>query len=184
MIELRNVYKSFDGNTVLKDFSLFMEKGERVCLMGRSGCGKSTVINLLLGLLSADSGSVLTEGNVSAVFQEDRLCEDFSAKSNVKMVCDDEQKAAEILSMLGLFEESAKPVREFSGGMKRRTAIARALLFPHDILLLDEPFTGLDDQSRRAAAECINLLSEGKTILLVSHDEEDADLLNAKIIKL
>ena len=85
MIEINNISKSFDGAAVLKDFSLSLKKGERVCLMGRSGCGKTTLLRLLLGLEEADGGNILLSGKISCVFQEDRLCEDFSALSNVTL---------------------------------------------------------------------------------------------------
>ena len=184
MIEITNVSKSFGGDSVLTGFNLSVKKGERVCLMGRSGCGKSTVLNLLLGFIPADSGTVLCDSPVSAVFQEDRLCEDFSALSNVKMVLPkgEEEKAIRLLEELSLGEDLHRPVRDFSGGMKRRVAIARALAAEYEVLLLDEAFTGLDELSRKTTADCINRHSVGKTILMVSHDKEDAELLGAQII--
>lgn len=186
MITLKNVYKAFGEKQVLKDFSLQIPKGERVCLMGASGSGKTTLFNLILGLEKPDSGEVVLGGKCSAVFQEDRLCEDFSALSNVKMVMPgrEENLAQKVLKALLDESELNAPVRTFSGGMKRRVAIARALCFKSDILLLDEPFTGLDDETKVRAAAAINAESEGKTILLISHDSEDAKLLGAKIIEL
>ncbi len=186
MIELKNVYKAFGEKQVLKDFSLQIQKGERVCLMGASGSGKTTIFNLILGIESPDSGTAETGGEISAVFQEDRLCEDFSALSNVRMVlCDrDSKRAAKVLELFLDEGDIASPVRTFSGGMKRRVAIARALCFDKPILLLDEPFTGLDSETKARAAAAINELSGGKTILLISHDKDDAELLGAKIFEL
>lgn len=186
MITFSNVYKSFGSDAVLEDFNLSVQKGGRVCLMGRSGCGKTTALRLLIGLDRADSGSIITEGRISVVFQEDRLAEDFSAVSNVRMVMSgrQEQKAVGLLSELGLSDDMQKPVRDFSGGMKRRTAIARALAAEHDILLLDEPFTGLDTKTRERVAECINRHTAGKTLVLVSHDSEDAALLGATVVSM
>lgn len=184
MIRLSNVKKSFGDKAVLTDFSLSLAAGERVCIMGASGTGKTTVLNLIAGLIQADEGEVSSLGAVSVVFQENRLCEDFSALSNVKMVCDDRKRCAKMLCDLGLSEDILTPVRSLSGGMKRRVAIARALLFPHDILLLDEAFSGLDEETKEKAAEVINRHTQGKTVVLVSHDEEEARLLNAKILKI
>ena len=186
MITFSNINKSYGDERVLSDFYLSVARGGRVCLMGRSGCGKTTALRLLLGLEKADSGTLLTDGRISVVFQENRLCEDFSALSNVRMVmgADGAERAKALLSELGLSEDMHKPVRSFSGGMKRRTAIARALAADGDILLLDEPFTGLDDKTRKLTAECINRHTEGKTLLLVSHDREDALLLGAEIIEM
>lgn len=185
MILCENVNKSFGDKQVLKDFSLCLKKGERVCLMGASGCGKTTVTNLLLGLLSADSGTVAC-GECSAVFQENRLCEDFSAVTNVKIVMEDKNKkrAEELLSALLLGDDMYKKVRDFSGGMKRRTAIARALAYDKEVLLLDEPFKGLDAETRAVVAEVINRETVGKTLLFVSHDKTEAELLGARIIEM
>lgn len=183
MIELKNVYKSFGEKQVLTNFSLSLIDGERCCLMGPSGCGKTTIFNLLLGLLSADSGSVTCPA-ASAVFQENRLCEDFSAVTNVKMVMPkyDVAAAKELLRGLLLGDDLYTPVREFSGGMKRRVAIARALACDRDTLLLDEPFKGLDSETRAVVAEFINKKTAGKTLLLISHDAEEAAMLNAKTV--
>lgn len=186
MIKLQNVSKSFGEKQVLRDFSLRIKKGDRVCLMGASGVGKSTVMNLVLGIEKADSGTVETQGRISAVFQEDRLCEDFSALSNVCLVAEkpDKEKAKMLLESLGLMDAIEKPVKEMSGGMKRRTTIARALFYEHDILLLDEAFTGLDEETKTAVAELINRHTAEKTVLLISHDEKEAELLGAKIIEM
>ncbi len=186
MIEFKNVYKAFGDKQVLEDFSLYLGRGDRVCLMGPSGCGKTTVGNLLLGTEKPDSGTVTCEEACSAVFQEDRLCEDFSALSNLRMVLPDrdKKKAKAILSRLIDAEDMGKPVRTFSGGMKRRVAIGRALCYDRPILLLDEPFSGLDGDTKRTVAQVINEHSAGKTLLLISHDREEAELLGAKVIEL
>lgn len=184
MIKLSNVNKSFEDKVVLKDFSLHVSAGERICLMGASGTGKTTILRLVMGLENADDGEVYKGGAVSAVFQEDRLCEDFSALSNVALVCDDKEKAKEMLCALSLCDDLDTPVRDLSGGMKRRVSIARALCFPHEILLLDEAFSGLDEQTKGVVAEVINRESTGKTLILVSHDETEAKLINAKIINI
>ncbi len=185
MIRLKNVYKSFGENRVLEDFSMSVARGERVCIMGPSGCGKTTIINLLLGIETPDKGEVVCP-RASAVFQENRLCEDFSAVTNVKLVMPkaDVKAAEELLCELMLENDMYKPVREFSGGMKRRTALARALACEREVLLLDEPFKGLDTETRAIAARFINKKAAGKTLLLVSHDRAEAELLGAKIIEL
>ena len=185
MIELKNVYKSFGENAVLKNFSMSVKTGERVCIMGPSGCGKTTIINLLLGIEAPDAGTVLCP-RASAVFQENRLCEDFSAVTNVKLVMPkaDIKAAKELLCGLGLQDDMYKPVRDFSGGMKRRTALARALACEREVLLLDEPFKGLDTETRAVAADFVNKKTAGKTLLLVSHDRTEAELLGTKIIEL
>ena len=96
----------------------------------------------------------------------------------------EEQKARNLLAELGLAWERGKPVRDWSGGMRRRLALARALLLPFDVLTLDEPFTGLDRENRQRCQECIRQRADGKTVLLVTHDVADAVGLNAGIITL
>ncbi len=186
MIELKNIYKSFDGKQVLKDFSLEVKKGEKICIMGKSGCGKTTVINLLLGLIAPDAGEVKNPYTAAPVFQENRLCENFSSLANVKMVLPDKSKntAAELLRELELGDDMLRPVNELSGGMKRRVAIARALAADKELLLLDEPFKGLDEATRARVADVINLKAADKTVVLVSHDPDEAELLGARIVTL
>lgn len=185
MIIFENVCKSFGGKSVLNGFSFSVGEGERICLMGASGCGKSTVINILLGIIPPDSGTVWCPP-CAAVFQEDRLCENFSAISNVRMVMKGKNtaRARELLERLLPEEDISKPVREYSGGMKRRTAIARALAYDSPILLLDEPFKGLDSETRAATAELISRETKNRTLLFVSHDRKEAELLGARIIEM
>ena len=181
---LKNVTKSFGSNIVLKDFSLSIPSGSALCLMGPSGIGKTTVFRLLLGLTVPEAGKVGVIAPMSAVFQEDRLVESVSALSNLRLVTGRSKDASNLrlLSVLGLNEEVQKPVKEFSGGMKRRVAIARALAVDFQFLLLDEPFKGLDEQTKRKTAQVIKSHSAGKTLLLISHDVQDAALLGADIL--
>lgn len=181
---LKNVTKSFGSNIVLRDFSLTIPPGGAVCLMGPSGIGKTTVFRLLLGLTLPDAGKVATITPMSAVFQEDRLVESVSALSNLRLVTGraKDESNLKLLSLLGLGEEDQKPVKEFSGGMKRRVAVARALAAGFEFLLLDEPFKGLDEETKQKTAEVIKAHSRGKTLLLISHDAQEAALLNADIL--
>ena len=144
---LEQVTKGFGDHVVLQEFSARFPGGQCTCIMGPSGCGKTTLLRLILGLEQPDSGRILGQTfPMAAVFQENRLFEDFSALSNVTAVCSKERRseAAQHLIALGLGESLHAPVRTLSGGMKRRVAVARAVLAPGEILILDEPFTGLD----------------------------------------
>ena len=121
------------------------------------------------------------------MFQEDRLLEHLDAMGNLRFVLGaalDEPAAGALLTELGLGDTAGKPVREFSGGMKRRLALARALLAPSDALALDEPFTGLDGENRERAIACIRRAAREKPVLLVTHEEADATGLAARIIRL
>ncbi len=186
-IVLTEVTKRFAENTVLLKRSFRFPEGRISCVMGPSGVGKTTLLLLIAGLLKADSGEISgVPERVGFVFQEDRLCEDFNAAANVRLVTGRSVKPQEIretLLRLELPEESlSQPVSEFSGGMKRRVAIARALLYSPELLLMDEPFKGLDEELRRKVMDEIKARFRGKTVILVTHDPEEAAYLGGDVI--
>ena len=184
-VALNEVSKSYDGKAVLEKFSLLLPPASVTALMGASGIGKTTVLRIVSGLEKADKGEV--NAPVCAfVFQEDRLSSDLSAIGNARLGARNvtAADAAGMLSLLGLEGHTDKPVRELSGGMRRRVAIARALLSDAPLLLLDEPFKGLDEETRERVAHVIKVYTKGKTILLVTHDEKEAALLSAKVVAL
>ncbi len=186
-IILQNVSKSYGDNEVIRDFSLALGMGERLCIMGESGCGKTTLLNIILGLTTADSGDVSVSGRCACVFQEDRLCESFSAVYNVKAVTGDKVSQSDIekcLSELGLSESLYVPVSKLSGGMRRRVAIARALLAEAEIIILDEAFKGLDENTRKQTIEYVLSKTTGKTLICATHDKKEAEMLSAQIINI
>lgn len=185
-ITIDKLNKAYGEKQVLRDFSARLPMGETTVIMGPSGCGKTTLLNILLGFQSPDSGTIENlPDRVSAVFQEDRLCEDFSALSNVSMVLTEKSpRPAELLAALGLEQELKKPVRTLSGGMKRRVSIARALCYDGDLLILDEAFKGLDEDTRKAVMEVVRRETAGKTVIAVTHDPEEAQFLSDNIIKM
>jgi NitT/TauT family transport system ATP-binding protein len=181
-VTLDKVTKSYGGLRVLDGYSAAIT--ENTALMGASGKGKTTLLRIIAGLERPDSGEVKfsEKPKLSFVFQEDRLFEDFSAVENITAIigkgAENERKAAEmLLSLLIDTDEHSGAVRDFSGGMKRRVAIARALLAEHDVLLLDEPFKGLDEDTRDITARVIREHSREKLTLLVTHDTREAELL-------
>lgn len=177
MLEAIQLSKSFDGKPVLTGFCARLEKGRRYCLMGTSGSGKTTLVNLLLGLIKPDSGSIrrAPDLKMSAVFQEDRLLEQMIAAANVALVSKASGSEIEhLLLQLGIPPESLpQPVSAYSGGMKRRVALARALLADYDVLFLDEPYKGLDEETRSRVMEIVEQHTKGKTVLLITHDKEE-----------
>jgi NitT/TauT family transport system ATP-binding protein len=183
-IVIKDLCKRFGEKTVLRGFSAVIPAGGVLGIMGESGCGKTTLLRILLGLERADGGTI--EGlpaRISAVFQEERLCDEFSAVTNVAIAAPRKTPRAAIedcLSALGLGADLDRPVRELSGGMRRRVAIVRALLAEGELLLLDEPFKGLDEATRAQTAAYLLAHTEGRTVLLVTHDREEAALLGAE----
>ena len=182
MIRISGLEKAYGEHRVLEALSMTMPSGETSCIMGPSGCGKTTLLRILMGLEKAGGGVI--EGipeKKSAVFQEDRLCDDLSGKTNIRLVCPkkDPSLIEEGMENLGLGESMDRPVREYSGGMRQRTAILRALFADWDILFLDEPLKGLDEKIKKVTAEYIRSRTRGKTVLCVTHDPGDVDLLGA-----
>ena len=186
-MEVKNLYKAYHGRPVLQNVSFAAEVGI-TALWAPSGAGKTTLLRLLLGLEKPDSGQMIgTDVRWSAVFQEDRLLEGLDAEGNLRFALGPAYgaKAAKaMLEELGLVDVDAKPVRDWSGGMKRRLALARALLAPSDAIALDEPFTGLDENNRRRAIGAIRRAAETKPVLLVTHDRDDLAAMDARIIHL
>ncbi len=188
MIRLEGVGKSFGEKRVLKDVSFALGAGERLAIEGPSGCGKTTLLNVMMGLLMPDAGSVWRRDGlrVAAVFQEDRLIENMNARENVRLAA--RKPAGEIdaaLAAVGLEGEEEKRVRKLSGGQRRRVAIVRAALAGPELLLLDEPFKGLDAQTREKTAAFLLEQCPHAAVVLVSHDPNEAQLLGVeRIIRL
>lgn len=194
-IDLSNVCFSYNKGAdeeLINDLSLHIPAGDRVCIMAPSGTGKTTLLNLLTGGLKPDSGIVSFEVdtgdgvNISMVFQEDRLCSEYTAAYNIalglKRGCRKTDLIQSHLEQLGMGESIFADVKELSGGMKRRVAIVRAVMSPSRVLILDEPFASLDEELKDRTAEYIIENLNGRTLVVVSHDEKDAERLNARIL--
>ena len=188
MIELKNIDFSYGEQNVLKKFNLKIDGGQCVQLFGVSGSGKTTVARLILGLEKSDAGSIAVPQKISVVFQEDRLLENLDVQKNIRLALKKEQYplADQLLKEFGLFQIQKKRISELSGGMKRRIALARAIAFGGDALILDEPFNGLDFENKKIVSNIIRreYMQKNKAVLLITHIKEDADLLDAKIVNI
>lgn len=174
--------KVFDGLNLQSDSRI-------ICFMGHSGCGKTTLLHILAGLLKPSSGTVSDfPEKVSIMFQEDRLLPWLNAYENVAIVQStpferwngQDDRASQILRSLDI--DPAMDIGSMSGGMKRRVALARALVFDSEALLLDEPFKGMDEDLTVRAADLVR--RQGKITIVSTHSEAEARALGATVIRL
>ena len=195
-IELKNVCKSFGDKTVFTDFDLSLPEGSVTVVMGVSGSGKTTLLRLIAGLSKPDSGTITgVPESRSILFQEDRLCEQLTALQNVELVLgradkktrsENRKTITDHFSRTGLDLNAHEnsPVRELSGGMKRRVALVRAMIFDSSLVLLDEPCKGLDEATKELCIEYIKKERRGRTMLIVTHDETEASAFGGTLLKL
>ena len=186
-IALEHISKTYNGAPVLADLSLAFGEGSSTCIMGPSGYGKTTLLRILMGLTPPDSGRVtgMEDRKLAPVFQEDRLCENLSVGTNIRMAARDKLPPADIeaiLDRLGLHGSLHQPVRELSGGMKRRVTIARALLSGGDTYIFDEPFKGLDEETRSEVMDLVREHTRDKTLIWVTHNYQEAAHMGSDVI--
>lgn len=180
-LRAENITKRFGEKLVLDNISCIFDDGI-FCVTGPSGCGKTTLLRIIAGLEIPDSGVVSETGKISVMFQEDRLFPWMTAVENAS-AGSDSASAEKALRALGL-EQSFRDFPEtMSGGMRRRVALARAVAAGGDLLLLDEPFNGLDPENIAKAGECI--VNAGfRTIVVVSHSQEALPFDNVNVFGL
>jgi len=187
----QNLSVSFGDKQVIKNFTHRFRSPGITAIMGASGVGKTTLFRLILGLETPQEGKVtgLDGKKVSVVFQEDRLFPQLNVLQNVLVSESDahpigEEQARRILHRLGLAGEENAPVGTLSGGMRRRVALARALCYDGDYFLLDEPLKGLDAQTRADVIDVLRPLAANKTVLFITHDRAEVELLADSCITL
>jgi len=207
VIEVRNLEKSYPGSggrsvRILQDISFDVAKGEFIVLTGQSGCGKTTLLRILMGLVEASSGTVMVSGKQvrgcdskrAMVFQSSQLLPWRTTLHNVELGLETQgvpkaerrARAERYLEMVGLSAAAHHRPDQLSGGMRQRVGIARALAVEPDVLLMDEPFGALDAHTRESLQnELLTLHAEmGKTIVFVTHDLDEAVLLADRVIVL
>ncbi len=189
LLTLEHVSLSFDQTSVITDFSLTVHRGERIAIMGPSGGGKTSLLRLMAGLIKPTTGTVIRHTNKIAVqFQEARLLPTRTAAENVNAVLSDGAKtlpeAINWLSCVGLGDAAELYPDELSGGMAQRVALARALAYRGDLLLLDEPFRGLDDKRKDEIMDTVLAHTSDTAMILVTHDRSEAAYFTKKIINI
>lgn len=184
MIDFQNVSFSYGKKQIFEHMRFHIEKGEHVCFFGPSGIGKTTLIRLLLGFLKPTDGQVEVRAQkIATVFQEDRLIPFVTVRKNVSRFSDD-GVADELLDRVELTDVKDVYPGSLSGGMKRRVALARALSYDADMLVLDEPFTALDTDLAARMVNLVNEKAEGKTLVLITHSMDEAEKLGCRIINM
>lgn len=176
MLKIQNLSYKYGKSLVIDDLTYEFECGKVSAIIGESGIGKTTLLNLIADLIDAPNGKIMTDiKKIGYVFQEPRLFDWMSALENVSTVSDD-ATARKILTKMGLADSLLKYPEELSGGMKQRVAIARALAYDPELVILDEPFKGLDPEMRREISEFVFSTLKNKTVIMVTHDTEDLEL--------
>ncbi len=184
-ILMEKINKSYGDKEVLRDFTTKFEEGTVTFITGESGIGKTSIIRILMGLEGYQSGSIsgLEGKEISVVFQDDCLCDKLSLDKNLSMVIDGQQVKEQYLDrLLGIFGLEGyrhKRVAELSGGMKRRLAILRAILYPHNLMIMDEPFKGLDEENKKLVMGQVGKSLVGKTGIIVTHDKTEIDFFRS-----
>lgn len=183
-IKLINIEKSFNNKKLYNNFSLIFEHKKVNCILGKSGCGKSTLLNIISGLEEFQSGEIIgVPSKLSYIFQEDRLIEWKSIYRNMELPLlkfykkdKRREKIKKILKELELDDYIDNFPKELSGGMRQRLNIARALLYEGDLILMDEPFKSLDEDSKENVIKIFNEvhLEKNNTVIMVTHDIKEA----------
>jgi len=191
MIEIKNITKKFDDNTIFSDFNLTIEDGDFIIFSGPSGCGKTTLLNMIGAIEKIDSGEIIVDGmdikdkrnhlkyfrtKIGFLFQNFALVDNKTVKENLKFIrkdCKTSLSIEEALNIVGLEEKLNKRVYTLSGGEQQRVALARLMLKKCDVILADEPTGSLDKKNAKDVLNILKQLNEqGKTIILVTHDED------------
>lgn len=187
MISLKNISHKFNDLQVLSDISFNIEENEIVSIMGPSGCGKSTLLKIIAGLIKAERGEVIGIcSGISFVFQDDRLLPWKTTWQNISLVKDTEEveKIKSLIQDVGLQGFENYKSFQLSGGMRKRCGVARAFYYDGDLLLMDEPFSGLDYYKRREMLQMLlNVWNKRKqSVVFITHEVDEALEIADRII--
>ena len=183
-IQINNLCKKYGKKVIFDNFSASVDFDGILMVKGKSGLGKTTLIKMLAGLEKPNSGEISVPAErISFMFQEDRLIPFVSVLKNLTAVCD-EEKALKYLSLMELEQEKDASPLSLSGGMRRRVALARALCYDSELIILDEPFKGLDEALKIKIGEILKKESNARPIIIVSHETDGADFCGAETLDL
>lgn len=197
VLEIKGLSKSFETKNgrldVIDGLDLTLNEGDITCILGRSGCGKTTLLNCVAGLEPIDAGQIKTKTDkLGYIFQEDRLLNWRTVRQNIKVVLETkgipeefhDERIQKYLKMVGLYKEREKYPLELSGGMRQRVAIARALAIEPGILLMDEPFSNLDEiTARDLREETHKIIRElDQSVLFITHNATEAAFISDQIV--
>ena len=201
MLSLKNVKKAYDGTEILKGITLDIGNGEIVSILGPSGGGKTTLLNLILGITDIDEGQLLYDGedithvpmeqrDFNIVFQDYALFPNLNAYNNIvyglknKPGISTQEEVDELIDLLDLRPHLDKPIDQLSGGQKQRVALARTLVMKPKVLLLDEPLSALDGVIKESIKERIKTVAKdfNLTTIIVTHDPEEALTLSDRVL--
>ena len=200
-IGVENINKSFKGKPVLQNISLTLKKGKCYGFVGNNGSGKSMLLKSICGFIKIDSGTINVDGkeiiggrqfieNAGVLIESPTWMNHLTGFENLQLLADIQRKISEtdikeILTLVGLIEAKDQKVRKYSLGMKQRLRIAQAIMEKPDVLVLDEPFNGLDKDGVSEMQDLmVTYKAKGKTILLTSHDERQIELLCDEVYEL
>lgn len=188
-LKVVNISKSYGDLKVLDGVSFEVKEGEILCIVGESGCGKTTLLKIIAGIEKADDGNIsLKNGRIGFVFQDVRLLPWKTVLGNVEFVLEsvgmDKSRAVKVVKLVGLEGFEDYYPKQLSGGMQQRVGIARAIAIDPDILLMDEPFANLDALTKeRMQSELLKIIQD-KTVIFVTHDIDEAVYLADRVVVL
>ncbi|SHK37314.1 NitT/TauT family transport system ATP-binding protein [Clostridium cavendishii DSM 21758] len=191
-IKINNLYKKFEKKVIFENFNISFNKDAVNIILGKSGCGKTTLLKIISGIIKKDSGEIFIgdSNEISYIFQEDRLVEWLTVKENIKLVIKNDYKKNELdgicekyLTLVGIEDCANYYPQKLSGGMRQRVNIARAFAKPSKIIIMDEPFKSIDIKNKVDIMLAFNkvLQKENRTVLFVTHDIDEAFFLKGKI---
>lgn len=195
IISITNINKRYGEKIIFKDFQIGFYNNKINTIVGKSGCGKSTLLNIISGIMDNDTGDIseTKELEVSYIFQDDRLIDWLSVEENIKLACNKKYNKKDIdnicdkyLNIVGIKEFKNYYPQMLSGGLRQRVNIARGLMYPSKVIIMDEPFKSIDIKNKKMIMEKIKeiQLKENRTIIFVTHDIDEALYLSDKIFVL